>query len=128
MYLVAIAWMYVVLMMALVEAFSSQGSVLGALITFVFYGVVPLSIVMYLMGTPGRRAARRRAEASGKPHDDGEEAVAPMPMPMPTSSPTPSLTSSPTPLAAPASAQPDDRGHAPAAQSGDAFVAERKEP
>ncbi|WP_431102243.1 hypothetical protein [Roseateles noduli] len=122
MYLVAIAWMYVVLMMALVEAFSSQGSVLGALITFVFYGVVPLSIVMYLMGTPGRRAARRRAEASGKPHDDGEEAVAPMPMPMPMP------TSSPMQAAAPASPQSDDRGHAPTAQSGDAFVAERKEP
>lgn len=116
MYLVAIAWMYVVLMMAIVEAFSSQGSVLGALITFVFYGVVPLSIVMYLMGTPGRRAARRRAEASGKPHDDGEGDVAPMP------------TSSPMQAAAPASTQPDDRSHAPAAQSGDAFVAERKEP
>ena len=75
MYLVAIAWMYVVLMMAVVEAFSSQGSVLGALITFVFYGVVPLSIVMYLMGTPGRRAARRKAEASGGPHDADADAV-----------------------------------------------------
>ncbi|HEY1395655.1 hypothetical protein [Roseateles sp.] len=115
MYLVAIAWMYVVLMMAVVEAFSSQGSVLGALITFVFYGVVPLSIVMYLMGTPGRRAARRKAEASGSPHDDGEGAVAPMPT---STSTTPSTN---------ASAQSDDGGHAPAAQSVDAFVAERKE-
>ena len=113
MYLVAIAWMYVVLMMAVVEAFSSQGSVLGALITFVFYGVVPLSIVMYLMGTPGRRAARRKAEASGGPHDDDDGAVA--------STPTP------TQLAAPASAQSDDGGHASAAQSVDALVAERKE-
>ncbi|WP_431048182.1 hypothetical protein [Roseateles sp. L2-2] len=123
MYLVAIAWMYVVLMMAIVEAFSSQGSVLGALITFVFYGVVPLSIVMYLMGTPGRRAARRKAEASGSPHDDGADAVATMPTSMPASAPT--LT--PTSPSISASAQSDDGGHASAAQSVDAFVAERKE-
>ena len=60
--LVAVAWMYVVLMMALAEAISPQGSVLGAVITFVLYGVLPLSIVLYIMGTPGRRRARREAE------------------------------------------------------------------
>lgn len=63
MYLVALAWMYVVLMMAAAEAISPQGSWLGALVTLLMYGVLPLSIVLYLMGTPARRAARRRAEA-----------------------------------------------------------------
>lgn len=62
MYLVAIAWIYVALMMALAEATSSQGSVLGATVTFVVYGALPVSIVLYLLGTPARRAARRRAE------------------------------------------------------------------
>jgi mannose/fructose/N-acetylgalactosamine-specific phosphotransferase system component IID len=62
MHLVAIAWIYVVLMMAVVEALSSQGTVLGALITFTLYGVLPLGIVMYLLGAPGRRRLRRRAE------------------------------------------------------------------
>ena len=122
MYLVAIAWMYVVLMMAIVEAFSSQGSVLGALITFVFYGVVPLSIVMYLMGTPRRRAARRKAEASGRPHDDGEGAVASMP-----TSASPSRATQAAAPSTDASAQPDDGSHASAAQPVDALVAERKE-
>lgn len=64
MYLLALAWLYVVVMMALAEASSSQGSVLGALITFVLYGVLPLGLLLYLMGTPHRRAARRRAEAA----------------------------------------------------------------
>ncbi len=64
MYLVAIAWIYVVLMMAVAEALSSQGSVLGAVITFVLYGVLPLSIVMYIGTTPARRRARRAAEAA----------------------------------------------------------------
>jgi len=49
MYLVALAWIYVVLMMAVAEATSSNGTVLGALITAVLYGVMPLSIVMYLL-------------------------------------------------------------------------------
>ena len=64
MYLVAIAWMYVVLMMALAEALSSQGTVLGAIVTFVLYGCAPLALVLYLLGTPSRRRARRAAEAA----------------------------------------------------------------
>jgi hypothetical protein len=64
MYLVAIGWLYVVLMMAVAEALSSQGSVLGAVITFVFYGVLPLLVVMYILGTPARRRARLAAAAA----------------------------------------------------------------
>lgn len=64
MHLVTIAWLYVVLMMALAEAVSSQGSVLGAVVTFVMYGLLPLGIVLYVMGTPGRKRARLRAEAA----------------------------------------------------------------
>jgi mannose/fructose/N-acetylgalactosamine-specific phosphotransferase system component IID len=64
MYLVAIAWIYVVLMMAVAEALSSQGTVLGAVFTFVLYGLLPLAIVLYILGTPGRRRARRAAEAA----------------------------------------------------------------
>lgn len=74
MYLVAIAWMYVVLMMALVEVFSPQGTWLGALFTFLLYGVLPLAIVMYLMGTPMRRRARQEREAGtaiASPTPDG---------------------------------------------------------
>ena len=41
MYLIAIAWIYVVLMMALAEAMSAQGTVLGAIFTFVLYGCLP---------------------------------------------------------------------------------------
>ncbi|MFM2068794.1 MAG: hypothetical protein RLZZ584_3703 [Pseudomonadota bacterium] len=64
MYLVAIGWMYVALMMALAEAFHPQGGVLGAIVTFVLYGVLPVSIVMYVMGTPMRRRARQAAEVA----------------------------------------------------------------
>ena len=62
MYLIVIAWLYVTLLMALAEAFSTQGSVLGAIITFVFYGLLPMALVVYLMGTPLRRKAIRQRE------------------------------------------------------------------
>lgn len=74
MYLVAIAWIYVVLMMSVAEATSSQGSLLGAVFTFLLYGVLPLSIVMYLLRTPDRRKARRQAEQAER--DAGLDAPA----------------------------------------------------
>ena len=64
MYLVVIAWAYVVLMVAVAEAASSNGSLLGAAFTVLMWGVLPLSIVTYLMGTPARRRARKSAEAA----------------------------------------------------------------
>ncbi len=64
MHIVALAWMFVVVLMALAEATSSPGTVLGAIFTLVLYGLLPLSIVLYLMGTPMRRRARQAKEAS----------------------------------------------------------------
>lgn len=62
--IVAIAWMYVVLMMALAEALSPQGTVLGAIVTLLLYGVAPLALVLYLMGTPMRRQRQREREGT----------------------------------------------------------------
>lgn len=64
MHIVPIAWMFVVLLMTVAEATSTQGTVLGAFFTFVLYGVIPLVIVMYLLGTPARWRARRQADAA----------------------------------------------------------------
>lgn len=62
--LIAIGWLYVALMMTVAEATSTTGTVLGALITFVLYGVGPVALVLYLMGTPGRRRTRKAREAA----------------------------------------------------------------
>jgi len=62
MYIVAIAWLYVVVLMAFAEGMSTGGSWLGAAFTFLLYGALPLGISLYLLGTPARRRARRRAE------------------------------------------------------------------
>lgn len=99
MYLVAIAWIYVVVMMALAEGLSPQGSWLGAFFTLLLYGALPLSVVLYILGTPARRRARRAAEAA--------EATAAAPTPRPGSTP-----------------QPDSGGETPS----DPVAAVRKEP
>ncbi len=58
MYIVAIGWLYVALMMAITEH-----NVVAGMATFLFYGVAPVSIVMYIMGTPGRRQRHKAREA-----------------------------------------------------------------
>lgn len=62
MYIVAIGWMYVVVMMTVAEAISPQGTILGAFITFVFYGLLPVSIIVYIMGSGARKRKRLAAE------------------------------------------------------------------
>lgn len=62
MYVVVIAWIYVVLMMSVAEATNTTGSVLGALVTFVLYGLLPVGLIVYLMGTPARGRANKQRE------------------------------------------------------------------
>lgn len=50
MYIVAIGWLWVVLMMAVTET-----SVTAGILTFVFYGLAPLALFPWLAGTPARR-------------------------------------------------------------------------
>jgi hypothetical protein len=72
LYLVAIGWIYVVGIVAVAEAFAPQGTWLGAGLTFVGWGLLPLSIVLYILGTPVRRRARRAKDDAA-----GAGAVAP---------------------------------------------------
>ena len=75
MLLVAIAWLYVVLMVAVVEATSSHGTLLGALFTVVLYGLLPLGLVGYLFFSPARRRAKRSAERAALDPDEGGRAA-----------------------------------------------------
>jgi hypothetical protein len=67
MYLMAIAWIYVVALMALAEGTSARGSWLGAAVTFLLYGALPLGIALYLVATPARRRNARRRAAAASP-------------------------------------------------------------
>ena len=63
MYIVAIAWMYVALMMAVAEATNTNGTVLGAIVTFILYGLLPVVLVVYLMHSPARNRANKAKRA-----------------------------------------------------------------
>ena len=80
MHLVVIAWLYVALMMAVAEATNTTGTLLGAVFTFLLYGVLPLALVVYLMRTPARRRARREREttSSDAPDAGGETPADPV--------------------------------------------------
>jgi len=62
MYIVPLAWLYVALMMAVAEATSSTGTVLGAVITFVLYGLLPIGLVSYVLTAPARARAIKEKE------------------------------------------------------------------
>lgn len=64
MYIVPIAWLYVAIMMAVAEANHPTGTLLGAIITFLLYGLGPVALVVYLMGAPARRRAIKAKEAA----------------------------------------------------------------
>lgn len=63
MYIIPIAWLYVALMMSVAEATNSNGTILGAIVTFVLYGLLPIGLILYFMGAPGRKRAIRAREA-----------------------------------------------------------------
>lgn len=107
MHIVALAWMFVVVLMTLAEATSTQGTVLGALFTFFLYGVLPLGIVLYVMGTPARGRARRAAAAAAAAAEAEAAAAAQQNRASSMSAP-----------------QGDGSGHA----AGAGLAAERKEP
>lgn len=57
MWIVAVAWIYVVALMA-----ATEPTIVHGLMTFLFYCALPLSIVLYITGSK-RRRARREAQA-----------------------------------------------------------------
>ncbi len=67
MYIIAIGWLYVVLMMALTES-----SVVAGLLTLCLYGLAPLALFLWLFGTPERRRRKRRLGDEVIDHKVGE--------------------------------------------------------
>jgi hypothetical protein len=71
MYIVAIGWIYVALMMSITET-----NLVAGVATFLCYGVAPVSIVVYIMGTPGRRRRRQAREAAKQAAEQTAERAA----------------------------------------------------
>lgn len=86
--LIVIAWSYVSVMMAVAEASSPQGSILGALITFTLYGLLPMAILVYIMLTPTRkRRLQARREAEQRAYGMAQAAATQAPPPVPSNLP-----------------------------------------
>jgi mannose/fructose/N-acetylgalactosamine-specific phosphotransferase system component IID len=84
MYIVAIAWIYVALMMGVAEATNTNGTVLGGIVTFILYGILPTSIIIYIMDSPRRkrvRLAQEREASEMAPSQNGNETQAVTPKP-----------------------------------------------
>lgn len=71
MYIVTIAWMYVVFMMSVAEQ-----SVIAGVMTFLLYGVLPLAVILYLMGMPQRKRRREETEKMRRAASDHVHVVA----------------------------------------------------
>ncbi len=69
MYILAIGWLYVVLMAAVAEATNPNGSILGAIVTFVCYGLMPVALLLYILGRPARRRQREQGSAASTAAD-----------------------------------------------------------
>lgn len=67
MYLIAIGWMYVVLMISIVHP-----NPVGGVLTFVFGGLGPLALFLWIFGTPARRRAKARHEAEETARSDND--------------------------------------------------------
>jgi hypothetical protein len=68
MWIVAVAWIYVVGLMAVTEP-----TVVAGIMTFFGYCVLPLSILFYLTGGRARRERRARRDAQGNPGSNSSD-------------------------------------------------------
>ena len=69
MYLIAIAWLYVALLAAVTD-----NSVMGGVLTFIFYGLAPMALFLWLFGTPTRRRRQREAnDLNDRAETDGDQ-------------------------------------------------------
>lgn len=50
MYIIAIAWLYVTVLMA-----ATEKSVVAGLLTFIFYGLIPCAILLWILGAKHRK-------------------------------------------------------------------------
>ena len=63
MYIIAIGWLYVTVLMAFTET-----SLVAGTLTFLFYGLFPVALLLWLLGTPVRRQRQRYRAAQEEEH------------------------------------------------------------
>lgn len=72
MYIIAIGWIFVTGLMALTET-----SIFSGLVTFIFVGLGPLALILWLLGTPERRRRQARQAEMDQAADSDDSPRAP---------------------------------------------------
>jgi len=70
MYIIAIGWLYIIVLMA-----ATEKSLVAGVLTLVFYGLAPLALFLWVFGSPGRRRAEARKRLPQQPVPDSTSAV-----------------------------------------------------
>ncbi len=58
MYIIAIAWLYVAFLMAV-----SETSLVAGVMTFIFYGLLPCALLLWILGAPQRKRNKKKPES-----------------------------------------------------------------
>ena len=67
MYIIAIGWLYVIVLMA-----ATEKNLVAGMMTLVFYGLAPVALFVWIFGTPAKRRARIAAARSRLPQSAAE--------------------------------------------------------
>ena len=70
MYIIVIAWLYVIVLMA-----ATAKTVVSGLLTLIFFGLAPVALFLWIFGTPGRRRARMAAARNRLPQQSSTDEV-----------------------------------------------------
>jgi hypothetical protein len=77
-------------MMSVAEATNTNGTVLGGIVTFILYGILPTAIIIYIMDAPRRKRVRLALEREASDlatSQNGNETQAETPKPSATPDP-----------------------------------------
>jgi hypothetical protein len=66
-YIVAIGWLFVIIMMAITAT-----SFLSGVVTLLCYGILPLGLFLWIVGTPQRRRRPVSRDAADEKPDQGD--------------------------------------------------------
>ena len=65
MYIIAIGWLYVTVLVA-----ASEPTLIAGILSFLFYGLLPCSLLIWLGGSKARRQRRAHQELLANQHQD----------------------------------------------------------
>lgn len=68
MYIIAIAWLYVVVLMA-----ATERSITASIFTLMFYGILPCALLLWVLGVKHRRHYSNKTSLHKNMHDAHSE-------------------------------------------------------